>query len=304
MAEKRKCYVNAPWGVKGGFDFDRNYRQVLKPAVEKAGLSCWRGDDPLPSQNMQKAILSAALHHDVMIADLTIGSPNVTYEIGVRHALGQGDLILLGDVSQLPIHFRNLPIIHYEIARVSQSQADADALGTAIIEQLNNAENISQDNPVRGITGPLIEYVEARRLKNLGTRVFIGHGRSALWRELQDFIQGNLKLSWDEFNRVSIAGITNTARLSQMLNDASFAFLVMTAEDELQDGKMHARLNVVHEAGLFQGHLDFSRAIILLEEGCEEFSNSHGLGQIRFPKGNIKAAFEQVRQVLEREGLV
>ena len=57
-------------------------------------------------------------------------------------------------------------------------------------------------------------------------------------------------------------------------------------------------MNVVHEAGLFQGRLGFSRAIILLEESCEEFSNIHGLGQIRFPKGNIKAVFEDVRQLL------
>jgi len=82
------------------------------------------------------------------------------------------------------------------------------------------------------------------------------------------------------------------------------AFLVMTAEDELVDGKMQARMNVVHEAGLFQGRLGFTRAIILLEEGCEQFTNIQGLGQIRFPKENIKAAFEEVRQVLEREGII
>jgi hypothetical protein len=42
----------------------------------------------------------------------------------------------------------------------------------------------------------------------------------------------------------------------------------------------------------------------LLEEGCEEFSNIEGLGQIRFPKNNIRAAFHDVQLVLEREGLV
>jgi predicted nucleotide-binding protein len=78
----------------------------------------------------------------------------------------------------------------------------------------------------------------------------------------------------------------------------------MTGEDEATDGALHARMNVVHEAGLFQGRLGFSRAIILLEVGCEEFSNIHGLGQIRFPKGNIKAVFEDVRQLLEREKIL
>jgi predicted nucleotide-binding protein len=89
-----------------------------------------------------------------------------------------------------------------------------------------------------------------------------------------------------------------------MLDQASFAFLVMTAEDEQADGDHHARMNVIHEVGLFQGRLGFERAIVLLEEGCKEFSNIQGLGQIRYPKGNISAIFEKIREVLEREGTV
>jgi predicted nucleotide-binding protein len=137
-----------------------------------------------------------------------------------------------------------------------------------------------------------------------GERVFIGHGRSLLWRELKDFLSDRLRLPWDEFNRVPVAGFTNIARLSEMLDNAGIAFVVLTAEDETTDGTERARQNVVHEAGLFQGRLGFARAIILLEDGCEEFSNIAGLGQIRFPRGQISGAFDEVRQVLEREGFV
>lgn len=140
--------------------------------------------------------------------------------------------------------------------------------------------------------------------ERIGTNVFIGHGRSSAWKDLKDFIQDRMHLPWDEFNRVPVAGFTNIARLSQMLDESAIAFLLMTAEDEQADGKQHARQNVIHEAGLFQGRLGFERAIILLEEGCEEFSNVQGLGQIRFPKGNVSAVFEDIRRVLERENLV
>ncbi len=78
----------------------------------------------------------------------------------------------------------------------------------------------------------------------------------------------------------------------------------MTAEDEAADGHMTTRAHVIHEAGLFQGRLGWMRAIVLLENGCEEFSNIVGLGQIRFPPGNIAAAFDEVRRVLEREGIL
>lgn len=138
----------------------------------------------------------------------------------------------------------------------------------------------------------------------VGTNVFIGHGRSAAWRDLKDFVQDRLRLPWDEFNRVPVAGVTNIERLSQMLDGAAIAFLIMTAEDEQADGSVQARMNVIHEAGLFQGRLGFAKAIVLLEEGCAEFSNIAGLGQIRFPPGNISAAFEEIRRVLERDGLI
>ena len=145
---------------------------------------------------------------------------------------------------------------------------------------------------------------QRQRAETVGTNVFIGHGRSLIWRELKDFIEDRLKLPADEFNRVPAAGVVNIARLLEMLDAAAIAFLIMTGEDEQPDGKLRARMNVVHEAGLFQGRLGFTRAIVVLEEGCEAFSNIEGLGQIRFPKDNIKAAFEEIREVLEREGLL
>jgi len=142
------------------------------------------------------------------------------------------------------------------------------------------------------------------RDQRVGNNVFIGHGSSPVWKDLKNFIQDRLHLPWDEFNRVPVAGFSNIERLSEMLDQAAIAFLIMTAEDEQVDGKLHARMNVVHESGLFQGKLGFEKGIILIENGCEDFSNIHGLGQIRFPKGNISAVFEEIRRVLEREGLI
>ncbi|MCD6347927.1 MAG: nucleotide-binding protein [Bacteroidales bacterium] len=140
--------------------------------------------------------------------------------------------------------------------------------------------------------------------RNLCSLIFIGHGRSPIWRELKDFLSDRLVLLWDEFNREAVAGITTFERISNMLDAASFAFLIMTAEDQHLNTTTHARQNVVHEVGLFQGRLGPRKAIILLEEGCQEFTNIVGLSQIRFPKGCISAVFEEVRRVLEREGVI
>lgn len=137
-----------------------------------------------------------------------------------------------------------------------------------------------------------------------GGKVFLGHGRSSAWRELKDFLQDRLRLDVEEFNSVAMAGVPTAVRLQDMLNNAVFAFMILTAEDAEPDGTVRARLNVIHETGLFQGRLGFKKAIVLLENGCEVFSNIDGLGQIRFPKDGISTAFEQVRAVLEREQVI
>jgi Predicted nucleotide-binding protein containing TIR-like domain len=129
--------------------------------------------------------------------------------------------------------------------------------------------------------------------------VFIGHGRSHIWMQLRDLLSNRLCLSFEEFNRVPVAGRTAVERLQEMLDGSDFAFVILTGEDETSDGTVRARQNAVHELGLFQGRLGFDRAIVLLEDGCEEFSNLAGLQELRFPPGNIMAVSEDVRRILE-----
>ena len=133
---------------------------------------------------------------------------------------------------------------------------------------------------------------------------FIGHGHSPLWRELEDFLEQKLHLKVVEFNSVSAVGLSTKEKLQDFLDTANVALLLMTGEDETADGRVQARQNVVHEVGLFQGRLGFERAAILLEEGCSDFSNATGIGQIRFPKGNLSSSFEGIRDWLTREALI
>lgn len=195
------------------------------------------------------------------------------------------DTIVLGQGTQVPPHM----IIKAENQSIRQSFGVCATAAKIARQAASHLQRKSRQ-----------EVRDAR----IGTNVFIGHGRSPLWRELKDFIQDRLQLPWDEFNRVPVAGVTNQARLVEMLESAAVAFMIMTAEDETAEGAMQARMNVIHEVGLFQGRLGFTKAIVVLEEGCAEFSNIQGLGQIRFPAGNIGACFEEIRSVLEREGLL
>ena len=131
--------------------------------------------------------------------------------------------------------------------------------------------------------------------------IFIGHGRDPAWRVLSDALEKKHSFRTEAFEFGANAGHTVRSVLEKHLIDSALALLVMTAEDPDSEGLMHARENVIHEAGLFQGRLGFDRAIVLLEEGCQEFSNIHGLVQIRFAPGAIEAVVGDVLATLRRE---
>jgi predicted nucleotide-binding protein len=131
--------------------------------------------------------------------------------------------------------------------------------------------------------------------------VFIGHGRSQQWRDLKDHLTDQHGYVVEAYEVGARAGHAIRDILAEMLVNSSFAVLVMTAEDETSEGEFRARQNVVHETGLFQGKLGFSRAIVLVEDGVEVFSNLHGIQQIRFSKGNIRETFGDVLATLRRE---
>ena len=150
----------------------------------------------------------------------------------------------------------------------------------------------------------IVKAIETSAIGIQGKKIFIGHGRSHVWLQLKDFLRERMNLPCDEFNIEPAAGLTTTERLEAMLDQAGLAFVVMTAEDKHADGRFFARANVIHESGLFQGKLGNHKAIVLLESGCSDFSNIAGLTQIRFPHDDLKPAFEQIRGVLEREGMV
>jgi predicted nucleotide-binding protein len=131
--------------------------------------------------------------------------------------------------------------------------------------------------------------------------VFIGHGRSQQWRDLKDHLHEQHGYPVDAYEIGARAGHAIRDILEDMLVKSSFALLVMTGEDETAEGESRARQNVVHEIGLFQGRLGFSRAIVLVEDGVEVFSNLQGIEQIRYSRNNIKETYGAVLATLRRE---
>jgi len=131
--------------------------------------------------------------------------------------------------------------------------------------------------------------------------IFIGHGHDSQWKDLKDHLHDKQGFNVIAYEVGPRAGLSVKEVLENMLQQSYIAFLVLTGEDLHTDGEFHARENVIHELGLFQGKLGFKKAIALLEDNVKEFSNILGINQIRFPKGMIQNSYGDVMATIRRE---
>ncbi len=99
---KKMCFVVQGFGEKTDFrtgrklDLDASY-DVIKEAVENAGLQCIRADAIQHSQIIDKPMYECILNADLVIADLSTSNVNAAYELGVRHALCRRSTIIVAE---------------------------------------------------------------------------------------------------------------------------------------------------------------------------------------------------------------
>ncbi|MGV0924119.1 TIR domain-containing protein [Empedobacter tilapiae] len=189
-------------------------------------------------------------------------------------------------------------------------KSDNNNISISISYVFNKETNIIVEGKTRGEIEEIFEVFEKEfpesikkdTIEEKPFTIFIGHGgKSNQWRELKDHLADKHEYKIEAYETGARAGHSIRDILEEMSNKTSFAILVMTGEDNLKSGEIIARPNVIHEIGLFQGKLGFSKAIVLLEKETEEFSNLFGIQQIRFTKDNIKETFGEVLATIKRE---
>ena len=97
---KPHAFVAMPFGVKRDsqgveIGFNRVYTELIKPALEAAGLDVFRADEEGRAGDIRTDMFQELLIADLVVADLTLDNPNVWYELGVRHALRARGVVLI-----------------------------------------------------------------------------------------------------------------------------------------------------------------------------------------------------------------
>jgi predicted nucleotide-binding protein len=150
----------------------------------------------------------------------------------------------------------------------------------------------------------LLEVWESRNTADSSTRgpsllhVFISHGRSTEWREVQAFIEKDLETPTLELAQEPNRGRTVLQKLAEESNRCSYAVIVMTGDDMSGFDPPRARENVIHEIGYFQGRYGMDHVCVLYEEGTNIPTNIQGLAYLPFPKGLVRSSFGELRREL------
>ncbi len=117
---KLTCFVVQGFGRKTdyttGKEFDLNASyEVIKMAVEAAGLECVRADEIVHSGTIDVPMYEWLLNADLVIADLSTYNINAAFELGVRYALKPYTTIVLAEEGfKNPFDLSHVVIRHYK----------------------------------------------------------------------------------------------------------------------------------------------------------------------------------------------
>lgn len=138
---KALCFVLMPFGVKTDAsgqptDFDAVYEQVIRPAVEAAGLEPIRADEERVGGTIHKPMFERLILCDFAVADVTGANPNVFYELGIRHAVRpRSTVIIFREGTLLPFDIAPLRGLAYAVSEAgspSASAQDRDAIAARL----------------------------------------------------------------------------------------------------------------------------------------------------------------------------
>lgn len=96
-------------------NLDASYHNLIKPAIEAAGLECIRADEITHSGNINVPMYEQILLADVVVADVSTANCNAFYELGVRHALRPSTTIIIAeDQFKFPFDVQQIAIRTYK----------------------------------------------------------------------------------------------------------------------------------------------------------------------------------------------
>ncbi|MEO8111670.1 MAG: TRAFs-binding domain-containing protein [Ginsengibacter sp.] len=169
------CFVVMGFGVKTDFetgrslDLNKSYENMIKPAVEAAGLTCVRADEIVHSGEIDLPMYQQLLSADVVVADLSTSNKNAFYELGVRHALRPYTTVVICEDGMKPMAFDVNHILVRTYHHLGEDIGSSEA--KRFIQVLSDAiTQIMQKNP-RDYDSPVYTFLNGLKAPQLAEAV-------------------------------------------------------------------------------------------------------------------------------------
>lgn len=117
------CFVVMPIGTQTICNISltedklrEKYNYIIKEAILKAdpSLEVIRADEELNPGSISNDIFTKLMHSKYVIVDITYPNPNVFYELGIRHAIRPGTILIREKVDfSIPFDISHLRYIEY-----------------------------------------------------------------------------------------------------------------------------------------------------------------------------------------------
>ena len=151
----KTCFVVQGFGEKTDLstgrvlNLDASY-EVIKEAVEAAGLRCIRADEIVHSGTIDKPMYDWLCHADLVIADLSTYNVNAAYELGVRYGVRpSATMIVAENQFKNPFDVGHIVTLPYEHLGKDIGRKEAIRFGDLLTQRIKILANqTTVDSPV------------------------------------------------------------------------------------------------------------------------------------------------------------
>lgn len=174
MSKKKNAFVIMSFKS----ELDSVYFQSIEPAFKECGYNCVRAKEDRRQVNVPNQIIKSIISADIVLADISENSPNVFYELGVSHSVGNKTITITSNVQDVPFDLRSYQVIEYNTKeRRGHELLKIDIINTIrIIEEqkkLTDSQKVVPNNLVQEAGR---EYFDLRkkieeRLKQLNAEI-------------------------------------------------------------------------------------------------------------------------------------
>lgn len=204
--QQKTCFILMPFSNAGDLekpDLDYIYEHILKCAVEDYSKDDNRYFTLVERFNSKVgSIVSGIVNNlntsELVIADLTGLNPNVMYELGVRHSLRRGTIIISQDLNNLPSDLRDYLTVEYNYSQKTTEQpSNFERFKVELHKSIDEVLNTNKyDSPVLSYLQQKQRFrdeAEVERLKSNAVIIdTIACLRDDIWEMIQNYEKTNL----------------------------------------------------------------------------------------------------------------